>query len=304
MQSQPKIFLIGLVLEIVLVILTTGCLPIVPVTSPYLQEVVPIQQKPAFWHLSPVGDKLLYNTMPNQDQAIVRLLATGQEIVTVGCPLFRWLDNERIFCYELGPRQNIVPSIILDNVSADVASFPKKPIEIVTAAQVDLDRLLAQAQAIYRLQSSTEPNLLLVDTGQSDQTEQFYWVSEIADLDPVLEHYAYPIISLSYTFAEPSKKVYSPNGNYYHLLQDNQLGIYDAETDQLLIEFKPPSDYEPYFRIGGHFPNDSGGWAADSSGIYFQIAHSAGLAIAAPPPPLRPIQKLCIPGASGCPGTN
>jgi hypothetical protein len=147
----------------------------------------------------------------------------------------------------------------------------------------------------------TEPDTLLVDTGQPDQADQFYFVSGIDNLDQVLENYTYTTLPLNGRLADPSKKVYSPNGNYYHLLQDRSLGIYDAATDQLLIEFKTPAGY---FRIGGYFPNDSGGWAADNSGVYFNIRYGGGLAIAAPPPPIEPIRKLCVPGAAGCPATN
>jgi hypothetical protein len=47
-----------------------------------------------------------------------------------------------MFCYELGPHQNVVPSIVIDNVVANIDDFPKKSIKTVTPAQVDLDKLL------------------------------------------------------------------------------------------------------------------------------------------------------------------
>lgn len=158
--------------------------------------------------------------------------------------------------------------------------------------------MLEQAKIVYRLQPfATGPDsLLILDTNLQANTPQYYHLTGIENLDEVLKNYDYTPIPLYGQYSELLKKVYSPNKKYYYLFQDG-LGIYDATNDQLLAEVKPPSDYKIYFLIGGSYPNQSGGWAADSSGVYFQIFHTVGLG---PRPPVWPIQKLCVPGAAGC----
>lgn len=100
MHLQRKTLLGGLVITTLLIIFLTGCKETEDFSSPYVQDIVPAQQNPAFWYLSPAGNKLLYDIMSNQDQAIVRFLTTGQEIIIGDCSRFRWLDNERVYCHD------------------------------------------------------------------------------------------------------------------------------------------------------------------------------------------------------------
>ncbi|RME56448.1 hypothetical protein D6779_10620 [Candidatus Parcubacteria bacterium] len=295
MRFEQKAVLGGLTLCIFLVGLITGCSINGNVASPYVQDVV--QQEPILWFLSPVGDKLLYNTTSSRGQAIVRVLTTDQELAVKGCSLFSWLDNEHIYCYDFYDG-DYEPFIVAVDVSSNADDFQKSLIKEITAEQVDLDKLLEQAKVIYRLSASTQPDMLLIlDT---ENASQYYHVTGVNNLDQVLENHTYETISLSGRSTRRSGKVYSPNGRYYYLLQKN-LGIYDAITNQLLAEFKPPPKYISWFRFGGFSPNKTEGWAADNSGVYFQISHRSGFG---PPLPIRPIQKLCVPGASGCPTAN
>jgi hypothetical protein len=296
-----RLLLGDLALCILLIILTTGCSKNEQVSSSYVQDVVPEQQNPALWFLSPSGDKLFYNTESGRNQATVRFLATSQEFTIADCPRFSWLDNESVYCYDFH-NHHYVPSQIIDNISSNTDAFQKTSIKAITAEQIELDMMLKQAKSLYRLQTSlTQPDSLLVlDKEPQENAKQYYHITGIENLDKVLKNYTYTPIPLDGSFAESSKKIYSPNGEYYYLLQDS-LGIYDAASDRLLAEFKQPSDYESFFEIGGFFPNKSEGWAADSSGIYFQIFHTIGLG---PRPPIQPIQKLCVPGVSGCPPAN
>ena len=98
-----------------------------------------------------------------------------------------------------------------------------------------------------------------------------------ANLDQALESNTYIIVPLYDRDAEPSKKTYSPNRKYYYqyILQDN-LGIYDAAIEQLLVEFKLPSEQGTFLQIGGHLPNKTEGWMADNSGVYFRIRYTGG----------------------------
>ncbi len=301
MNSHPKVIQCSLVLYLLLVISLTGCYtPEKDEVSPYLQNIVSVKQEPAIWYLSPMGDKLLYDTTSGREQTIVRFLATGQEVTIAYCPRFVWLDNERIYCYDFHDHE-YVPSGVIDQVSSEVDTFQRTGVKEVTSEQVDLELLLNRAKAIYRLRRSSGPYALMVlDSEPQKNTNQYYHITGIENLDEILEGRPYTVIPIVFRGAELSKKVYSPNKKYYYLLQDN-LGIYDATSDQLLAKFKPLIDYESYFWIGGHLPNKSEGWASDNSGVYFQISHPSGFG---PPPPIRAIQKLCVPDSSGCSPTN
>lgn len=291
MRFQPTLVSIGLVLGFLL--LVTGC---------NVQDIIPAEVDSIHWFLSPSGDKLLYdsNTMTTVNQAFVRFLVTGQDVTIVDCPLFRWLDDESVYCYDYQNSRNI-PSSVISNISAPADAFSKISIKAVTTGQVELDLLLKQAKAIYRLQYSAPqygPDVLLVlDVASQTNTPQYYHLTGIENLDEVLKNYNYTPIPLYEMGGKSLEKVYSPNKTYYSLLLQNGLGIYDATNDRLLAEVKRPSDRESVFQIGGTFPNKSGGWASDSSGIYFQIRHTGGLG---PRPPVWPIQKLCVPGTPGC----
>jgi hypothetical protein len=161
----------GLALYIFLAGLTASCSIDKNVASPYVQDA--IQQEPAFWCLSPVGDKLLYNTTlgQNQAQAIVRALTTDQEFTIEGCSLFTWLDNEHVYCYDFYDDDYEPFIVALDNsLNADV--FQKFLMKEITPEKVELDRLLRQAKAIYKLSISTRPDILLIlDT---ENTSQYY----------------------------------------------------------------------------------------------------------------------------------
>ncbi len=299
MHDQQKIIRNRLALFIFVCGLITAC-NINIFNNLYVQDIVPAQQEPAVWYLSPIGDKLLYDTASSRKQAIVRFLTTGQEFNIVDCTLFRWLNNDRIFCYDFRD-QYYRPPVVID-VSSNTSNFQKPLIKEVTTEQVELELLLKRAKAIYRLYSLSRPDTLLVlDTEPQKNITQYYHVIGIENLDKVLENYTYTTIPLFSRGAELSKKIYSPNKKHYYLLQDN-LRIYDATNDQVLAEFEPPSNYESYFQIGGDFPNKSEGWASDSSGVYFRIAHSVGFF--GLPNPIRAIQKLCVPDIEGCTSPN
>lgn len=290
MHSIQAVVPTKLVLYIFLIVFTTGCYPV--------QDIIPAEVDSIHWFLSPSGDKLLYdsNTMTTVNQAFVRFLATGQEVPITDCPLFRWLDDESIYCYNFQSSHEI-PVAVISNISAPTAAFFNSSIKTITAGQVEVDTLLKQAKAICRLQHSlgggVDDSLLILDKKLQENTRQYYHVIEVENLDEVLQNYNYTSIPLYGTGGKPFKKVYSPDKAYYSLLLQNGLGVYDATNDRLLAEVKRPSDRESIFFIGGIFPNQSGGWAADSSGVYFQIFHTMGLG---PRPPVWPIQKLCVSG--------
>ncbi len=96
----------------------------------------------------------------------------------------------------------------------------------------------------------------------------------------------------SSSLGDHEKKIYSPNGRYYYLvdLAGFSLTIYDAETDQQLSQF----------HLGSYPTNYSfsraGGWASDSSGVYFQTAQTGLFLVPLPPfSHHSDIRKLVVP---------
>lgn len=271
-----------LVLCILLTIFIIGCH-----STTDVQDIIPAELDPPRWYLSPVGDKLLYNTRAEPGHAKVRFLATGQDATITDCPWFSWLNDEAIYCYDYQEPQDI-PVAAIDHISANAGAFSKISIKALTTDQAQLDTLLEQAKAIYRLHPFAGADSLLIDTELQKNTKLYYHITGIKDLDKVLKKYHSTTIFLAGNFVDSAKKIYSPNGKYYYLLQDG-LRIYDEASDRLVTEFKPQFDYKSYFQIPSSYPTKSAGWAADSSGVYFQIYHSSGFG---PRPPVRPVQKL------------
>jgi hypothetical protein len=278
--------------------------------SPFVEAITLPEQDIVSWYLSPSGDKLLYQprVLPF-DKATIRFLVTGQEMIIADCPRFNWLDNESIYCYDYDFQDDQhIPSAVINNVSENASDFERILIKAVIAEEIELDTLLSQAKTIYRLQHSYSvsdhwpDSLLILDTEPQENIKQYYHLTEIDNLDEVLKNYNHITVFLFDSFTDSYKKTYSPNKNYYYLLQNN-LGIYDATNDQLLAEFKPPppSDYKSHFELGGSLPNKTEGWASDSSGVYFHIHQSSGFD---PSPSIWPIQKLCVLGTSSCSSKN
>lgn len=296
MRSQG-IILSGLTLLILLIVI------IIRYNNSGVQDIIPSEVDPASWYLSPSGDKLLYSPRAKPEHLTVRFLATDQEVIIGNCPRFGsvWLDDETVYCYELQGGNNRdqepydIPITAISHISASTDTFPKIPIQAVGADQVQLDTLLKHATTIYRLQpySGVSNSLLILDTRSQGKVEQYYHLTGVENLDEVLKNYTYTSIPLYIIVGglPSSNTVYSPNQAYYFVL-GSSLRIYDARNDNLLAEAKPPADRESFFQIGGSYPNKSSGWAADSSGVYFQIYHTIGLGF----PVIRPIQKLCVPG--------
>lgn len=292
MRFQPPLVLISLVLGGIS--LVTGCN-----ATGSVQDVISAEVDPPQWYLSPTGDKLIYNTRAEPEHAIVRFLTTDQDVTIDNCPWFSWLDNETIYCYEYQVSRDI-PAGIIGPISADTIPFSRTSIERITPGQAQLDALLEEAITVYRLQLFSEIDSLLIKKSDNN-AESYYHINPIKDLDGILQKYSGKTTVLSHNFADSTAKIYSPNKKYYYIL-NNSLKIYDEATDQLLAEFEPKYNYISYFQIPSFYPaNSSIGWAADSSGVFFQIYHSSGFG---PRPPIRPVQKLCVPGASSCSTAN
>ncbi len=118
MYYQQKISGLKLVLLMLVIALSMACN--ILTRNPDVQDIVPAQQKPISWQLSPAGAKLLFATESQRGQAVMRILATNQEITIPGCLEFRWLDDESIYCY--GKTR---PSVFTVDMSSDTNTPPK-----------------------------------------------------------------------------------------------------------------------------------------------------------------------------------
>jgi len=67
------------------------------------------------------------------------------------------------------------------------------------------------------------------------------------------------------------ENIYSPNGDYYFVSGNADLTIYDTPTREKLVEF----ELEPPEKSSSMFGRE-GGWASDSSGVYFQVGYGGG----------------------------
>ncbi|MFC1976274.1 hypothetical protein ACFLXQ_07735 [Chloroflexota bacterium] len=234
---------------IILLLLLLGCsLPFGCSTEPInIEVIVPDSEKIADWTLSPEGDKIVYESQI-EDSVTTFLLspATGQKHQLDKCNPFGWLDNTLLQC----------PKSII--VTDDLFTIPLKEI---TPSKVELEKLLQNAGTIYKFEAIPKWFVVL-DPNYRDHADKNYLVI-VDDVDNVLQGYTYLTIPASSPpTASPGKKVYSPNKAYYYVSDGTALTIHNSATDEKIVEFKIEDG-----------PKDLlfGGWAADSSGVYFQV---------------------------------
>lgn len=294
MHSHIKFTLKGFLIGLLLFVM--GC----NANNP--RVVIPAEKDVIHWYLSPSGDKLLYDVNATRDtygQAFIRFLATDRDMLIPNCPQFRWLDNDTVYCF----KDTDEPVAVIGQVLAESDTFSEAPIKLVTSDQDELKSLLMQATAIYRspqYRSSGNVSLLL-SIEKRENKVWYYHITEVQNSDELLKSHEDKTTSL-FSYEEGlSGKNYSPDKAYYYSVQQDGMKVYDASNDRLLATVKRPTNRKTRFSIGGGGSNQTQGWAADSSGVYFQLVQTIGLG---PRPPLQPIQKLCVPGASGCSPAN
>ena len=227
----------------------------VPFPPDNVEVVVPQSEGLSGWRLSPAGDKIVYTS--HIDQVIKPILlfpATSAKHNLGTCKGFTWLNDQTLFC-SLSSRLVVAP----DN--ENVASIALKKVK---SSEVNLSELLQSAGKIYRFERpSLAQTLLLQDMAYPPDPDKNYLIEEVADMDTMLQAYPVTTIPKPVPVGGTEKEIYSPDGRYYYNFNvtENGLFVYDSVNENQLAKFK--QDSQEYLTIGG--------WAADSSGVYFDV---------------------------------
>ncbi len=247
-------------------------------TNPNVEIIIPKSEEVKFrgWMLSPQGDKINYVSIKSDKEARFLLFLETKEIKELeSCEPVSWLDNMKLLC---------------NNGSFVLATddFTKVPLHEIEQAAVD--KFLSEAADIYRYEGEyvfevNEQEIYLLGKDYKQNADKNYRL-QVDNVDAVLQGYDYHIIPAQKF--KSSGKQYSPEQDYYYLFEEkgplkepmDLLTVYDAITDKKLVEYQ---------QSGGDI--DIGGWAKDSSGVYFQPLFGGGLV------PMEPdaIMKLNIP---------
>jgi hypothetical protein len=200
------------------------------------------------WLLSPGGDKILYRS---ERQNVLMFLPTKQKNNIESCSGYTWLNNTNLVC-----------SLFI----IDTDDMVKVSIQNVKASEVNLDALLIEAGTIYKLEQYSD--IVLLSANYKQNPDKNYWINEVKNTDQVLQGHSYVSVPpINYNPRRGGEKIYSPDRAYYYLFEGDTQGafitIYDATNGELLSQ--SPRDGRLY---------QIGGWAADNSGVYFQLIPS------------------------------
>lgn len=231
-------------------------------SSSDIETILSVDEARNGWSLSPGADKIIFRS--NEDY-ILMFLGTKQRHTFEGnkCAESIWLDNKTLLCRNL----------IIDTDDLSETSY-----RILDVSEVNIESLLENAGTIYVYKD--EPDFIFVlAPDYKRNTTQNYWINGINNLDEVLQGHIYTTIPYPNYNPQPNEKIYSPNRAYYYLFEGGMINIYDTKTGKKLSQTSS-SDVRQY-RIGG--------WAADSSGVYFEL-FSIGISGVQ-----YPLQKLKVP---------
>lgn len=267
-----KYLFVGLSIVSILLILVLFIYPILktfwgilkaPASLPdNIEIVVPESEKPGNWLLSPNGDKIVFGSFKDTRMAFMLFTETKQKHNLGDCTNYTWVDNMTLYCYDRS-------SIIVANNEVD--SLAAISLKKVKATDIDLASLLQRAGAIYGFEcSNLSSNLWLRDVVSSSGDSQNYLVEGIESITEILQAYRFDTVSCIKPVGGPVEKVHSPDSRYYFnvvLTANNQaaLTVYEATSDKEVAEFVT-NELESIIL---------GGWAADNSGVYFQVVSNA-----------------------------
>lgn len=251
------------------------------VTVPQPAEViVPVDESPDSWFVSPSGDKLIYIS-----RGTTKLLfpSANQKYHVGDCDLFQWINDTTLICFTWHQDNwSLVNIAELQSTGQLTQSYLKK----ISIGEFQSSRHSTGDETIYLLSpyfARDASMLLVIPADENKNIEKAYLVTEIRNLDSIA-NVEYKGLDLLPKSQVTTDKIYSPNGEFYYRLDLNKLAIYD-QSNELLSEFEikyEPSKLTQEFEIGG--------WAADSSGVYFKLPSGGGLW-----PTQEPIRKLIVP---------
>ena len=141
--------------------------------------------------------------------------------------------------------------------------------------------------SIYRLSPFTSgdaDSLLIIEMEEQTRANAFI-VTGFQDIDGSTQDLNYTLLKFYNTSQIVSENIPSPNGLNFYRLERNRLAIY-SQVGEVMSEFDlgDRGDYVQAFEMGG--------WAPDSSGVYFKFPTTAGLALGVYNQ--EPIRKLLV----------
>ena len=254
---KPKIILL------LLSLLFFGCgLPVSQgEKNPNVEVVVPESEdiRLGGWVLSPGGDRLIYMLQVQDISYLLNLKSKEKQDFSFCGPAI-WLDDTYVLCkYE---NEN---TFVLN-----IDDFTQIPLLKMEASVIpDLDELLQTATVIYKYEKEyNRDSFYLLNVALQQNYEV---ITE--NVDEVLQGYDYKIIPVGRVISGGEQ--YSPDTKYYFLIHEEYTGqgfiifltIYSSNTKEKLAEYEHPAGLL-----------EVGGWATDSSGVYFQPVRGGGMA--------------------------
>jgi hypothetical protein len=239
---------------LVLVVLVFGCALPFEWPNPNLEVIVPKEEVMDAWVLSLEGDKIVYS---DSQSSFLLIPATQQKYdLNVLCYYFGWLDDTTLWCINQHDQALVI----------SIDDFMTIPLQQIEAQQANLAVLL-EDKMVYKLDygyGKKKQALLVLDTDYRLHPNENYLIP-VKDADPIWQE-DYPAMYFPYKTPVPTgEKVYSPDKAFYFITfkEDNKqfITIYEANTDKKLAEY---SEGEPNLV-------EFGGWADDSSGVYFGV---------------------------------
>lgn len=252
-----------------LVIVISGC----SLSSTNVETVV-AEQDIRYWGLSPDGYGLIYGGARNKDNYLIDL--SSGEKQEIDCSL-RWLNDEMLLC----SRYNHEIGLQITTLDRDVfiESGPFNEVDINTLSDADLNNLLENAKDIYR-----RPEGYIYLFGSDNEN---YVIVGVGNIEGVPGNYTYKSFSERQPYC-PQKALdegsISPDGTYYYTTMRQSksvLSIFSTNDNEKVVSF---TTGEAEFI-------ECGGWAGDSSGVFFRVH---GVAFHAPTVPAE-IKKLKVP---------
>jgi hypothetical protein len=257
-MNIPKCGLIKINM-LALALLVFGCALPFEWPNPNLEVIIPKEENMTAWMLSPQGDKIVYWVSGSSNPFLLTPATQQRQELNISYCDFGWLDDNLLWCINENEQAFVIPT----------DDFGTIPLQQAEAQQADLAALLKD-KIVYKLDygyGEKKQALLVLDTDYKLHPEENYLIP-IKDTDPVWQE-DYPVMShFSYRTSIPlGEKVYSPDKVFYFTVingEDNNqfVTIYKTATNEKLSEFSEgdPNDIE------------FGGWADDSSGVYFMVA--------------------------------
>lgn len=221
-----------------------------------------------YWELSPDGTGLVYGGSQEDENFLIELSTHKKQ--KIDCSL-QWVSEKTLMCFWHDR------TILLDrDTFVEIGVLEK--IDIKALSATELINLLTDAGKILR--SETGFIYLLNSNGNN------YVLAGVEDLDKTLQGYIYTVFpARPYCPQEAlDEQSISPNGEYYYTLVDKV-------TKEILTIENTNNEQVAMFTTGEAEFIECGGWAGDSSGVFFRV-HGVGFNSASVP---AEIKKLKVP---------